>query len=73
MGISVFIAVVFRQQGFVVDFLVVRCYCFYLVYFSLFSCPRVVVKGSIGPHSPQRPEFEGGYKRVQSSWEHPSK
>ena len=60
MGISVFIVVVFRQQEFAVDFLVVRCYCFSLVYFSLSSFPQVIVKGLIGPDSPQRPEFEGG-------------
>jgi hypothetical protein len=60
MGISVFVVVVFRQQGFAVDFLVVHCCCFSLVYFSLSSCPQVVVKGLIRPHSPPRPKFEGG-------------
>jgi hypothetical protein len=59
MGISVSVVVVFRQQGFEVDFLVVHCCWFSLVYFLLSSCPQVVVKGLIGLHSPQRPKFEG--------------
>jgi hypothetical protein len=44
----------------VVGFWVVHCYFSSLVCFSLSSCPRAVVKGLIGPHSHQRPEFEGG-------------
>jgi hypothetical protein len=60
MGILVFVVVVFWQQVFAVDFLVVHCYCSSLVYFSLSSFPQVVVKGLIILHSPQRPEFEGG-------------
>ena len=59
MGISVYVVVFLRQQGFEVDFLVVHCCCFSLVYFLLSSYLQIVVKGSIGPYSPQRPEFEG--------------
>jgi hypothetical protein len=73
MGISVFVVAVFQQEGFAVGFWVVRCYCSSLVYFSLSSCPQVVVKGLIGPHSHQRLKFEGGEKRVYSGWEQLSK
>jgi hypothetical protein len=60
MGISVFVVVVFRQQGFAVGSWVAHCCCSSLVCFSLSSCPQAVVKGLTRPHSHQRPEFEVG-------------